>query len=56
MVTQDVYEHKTEWWNFQRRHECNLFETLFKDREDVTEGDIVAIVANGGRVLQHADT
>ena len=46
MVTQEVYEHMAEWWKFQRRHECNLFEALFKDREDVTEEDIVAIVTN----------
>lgn len=46
MVTQEVYEHMAELWKFQRRHECNLFEALFKDREDVTEEDIVAIVAN----------
>lgn len=46
MVTQDDYEHMVEWWNFQRRHECNLFEALFKDRENITEEDIVAIVTN----------
>lgn len=46
MLTQEDYEHMAEWWNFQRRHECNLFEALFKDREDVSEEDIVAIVTN----------
>ena len=34
MVTQEVYEHMAEWWKFQRRHECNLFEALFKDLPD----------------------
>lgn len=46
MVTQEDYEHMAEWGKFQRRHECNLFEALFKDREDVTGEDIVAIVTN----------
>lgn len=44
MVTQEEYEQMSEWWKFQRRHECNIFEALFKDREYVTEEDIVAIV------------
>lgn len=36
----------SEWWEFLRRHECNIFEALFKDNEIVGEDDIVAIVTN----------
>ena len=46
MVTQEDYRHMSEWWKFQRRHACNMFEALFFDKEEVTEEDIVSIVDN----------
>lgn len=46
MVTQEDYEHMSEWWRFQRRHECNIFEALFMDRESVREKDLETIITN----------
>lgn len=43
---QEDYKNMAEWWNFQRRHECNIFEALFKDNEYVNEEDIHSIIAN----------
>lgn len=46
MATQETFEQMERWWKFQRRHECNIFEALFKDKEDVKEEDIQTIIAN----------
>ena len=46
MATQDVNEQMAQWRKFLRRHECNIFDALFYDKEAVTEEDLVSIVAN----------
>lgn len=46
MATQEMYEHMAQWRKFLRQHECNIFDALFYDKEDVAEEDIIFIVAN----------
>lgn len=46
MATQEMYEHMERWWKFQRRHKCNVFEALFKDKENVKEEDLRSIIAD----------
>lgn len=35
-----------EWMKFRRRHEANVFNAIFYDKEEVTEDDIVRIIAD----------
>lgn len=35
-----------EWMKYSRRHEANVFNAIFYDKEDVTEDDIQRIIAN----------
>lgn len=35
-----------EWMKFRRRHEANVFNAIFYDKEDVTEDDIQHIIAD----------
>lgn len=46
MVTQEMYEQMERWWKFQRRHECNIFEVLFMDKEYLKEEDFHSIITN----------
>ena len=39
-----MYKHIAEWRKFLRRHECNVFDALFYDKEDITEEDVKSIV------------
>ena len=39
-----MYKHIAEWRKYLRRHECNVFDALFYDKEDVTEEDVQSIV------------
>lgn len=40
----EMYKHIAEWRKYLRRHECNVFDALFYDKEDVTEEDVQSIV------------
>lgn len=44
MATQEMYEQMEQWRKFLRRHECNIFDALFYDKEEVTEEEIIVIV------------
>lgn len=35
-----------EWMKFRRRHEANVFNAIFYDKEEVTEDDIARIIAD----------
>lgn len=35
-----------EWMKFRRRHEANVFNAIFYDKEEVTEDDILRIIAD----------
>lgn len=39
------YNHQ-EWMKYMRRHEANVFNAIFYDKEDVTEDDIQCIIAD----------
>lgn len=41
----DAYDNR-EWMKFRRRHEANVFNAIFYDKEDVTEDDIQRIIAD----------
>lgn len=40
----ELYKHIAEWRKHLRRHECNVFDAIFYDKEDVTEEDMKSIV------------
>ena len=40
-----VYDHE-QWMKYRRRHETNVFNAIFYDKEEVTEDDIRHIVAD----------
>ncbi len=44
MTRQEMYKHMAEWAQFQRRHEANVFNALFYDKESISGEDIVDIV------------
>ncbi len=44
MTQQEMYKHMAEWAQFQRRHEANIFNALFYDKESISEENIVDIV------------
>ena len=39
------YNHQ-EWMKYTRRHEANVFNAIFYDKEEVTEDDIRCIIAD----------
>lgn len=44
MEAAEMYKHIAEWRKFLRRHECNVFDALFYDKDDITEEDVKSIV------------
>ena len=40
-----AYDHQ-QWMKYMRRHEANVFNAIFYDKEDVTEDDIQRIIAD----------
>lgn len=45
MATQEMYEQMARWSKFKRRHEANVFNALFYDKENVTEEEINSIIS-----------
>ena len=39
------YDHQ-QWMKYMRRHEANVFNAIFYDKEEVTEDDIQRIIAD----------
>lgn len=44
-MTMSGYNHQ-EWMKYRRRHEANVFNAIFYDKEEVTEDDIQRIIAD----------
>ena len=40
-----AYDHQ-QWMKYMRRHEANVFNAIFYDKEEVTEDDIQRIIAD----------
>ena len=40
-----AYDHQ-QWMKYMRRHEANVFNAIFYDKEEVTEDDILRIIAD----------
>ena len=40
MTQQELYAHMAEWRKFLRRHEDNVFNGLFFDKEDITPEEV----------------
>ena len=38
------YDDMQRWFAYLRRHNANIFDVFFKDKEDITDGDIVATI------------
>lgn len=38
------YEHMATWWAFMRRHEANVFDVFFFDKEQLSEDDIQTVI------------
>ena len=39
------YDHQ-QWMKYMRRHEANVFNAIFYDKEEVTEDDILRIITD----------
>lgn len=40
----DIYEHMAQWRAFIRRHDANVFDVFFFDKEQLSEDDITAVI------------
>ena len=38
------YDDMQRWFAYLRRHNANIFDVFFKDKENISDGDIVAII------------
>lgn len=48
----DIYEHMAIWHAFIRRHDANIFDVFFHDKENLTDEDVKSIIGRVSAFLQ----